>query len=468
MQRRKTLARRVVFFFVVGVLATTAAAAGTAVFDADISTLSRTSIQSGMEKSSSSKLAFDQTTVTPGPSPTESSSASKTSSSAAQTFTVQVGNGDHKFKPDVIQAAIGDVVEFDFYPQNHSVARAEYQHPCIPYEMTGQGKIKPPKFTIRVNDTSPVFFYCSAPDACTLHGMVGVVNPNATSSLATQRQIAQQASYQLSPGEDFPSEAETPLSSSSPSSTSSPSPPPASNSHGSKLSAGAIAGIAIACVGVVVLGGLLAWFWGRFRGLRDELVRKESTIVRHTSPRSTWLFSGQTPGVPPTLHDHSPASPPDSVPTPMTSHAMPPAYYAEYDAPRGSPRVEYDAGVGRDGVVNRSVSHRSMGGTFDLVPGTGYYTRTHEGDEAYKHATPRTSDMTSPVDPNLVPCGTNAYNLQKLAVTSSARSTDGGRGVSSDGGYVDERLGRSVTLHVNRELGPVEMDDTSTKAPPFV
>ncbi|PSN69302.1 hypothetical protein BS50DRAFT_339226 [Corynespora cassiicola Philippines] len=31
-------------------------------------------------------------------------------------------------------------VEFNFYPQNHSVVRAEYEYPCIPYEMTGVGK----------------------------------------------------------------------------------------------------------------------------------------------------------------------------------------------------------------------------------------------------------------------------------------------------------------------------------------
>ncbi|OAG03953.1 uncharacterized protein CC84DRAFT_1149715, partial [Paraphaeosphaeria sporulosa] len=143
-----------------------------------------------------------------------------------QTYTVQVGNGDHKFKPDVIQAEVGDIVEFDFYPVNHSVIRAEYEHPCIPYEMTGRGKVgfwsgfhapdallgDPPKYTVRVNDTAPVFFYCSAPDSCTKQGMVGVVNPNASTSLAHQRDLALQASYQLSPGEPFPSEAETPSS----------------------------------------------------------------------------------------------------------------------------------------------------------------------------------------------------------------------------------------------------------------
>ena len=29
---------------------------------------------------------------------------------------------------------------FRFYPQNHSVARADYMEPCIPYELTGAGR----------------------------------------------------------------------------------------------------------------------------------------------------------------------------------------------------------------------------------------------------------------------------------------------------------------------------------------
>lgn len=31
--------------------------------------------------------------------------------------------------------------EFQFFPPNHSVARAEYEHPCVPYELTGKDKI---------------------------------------------------------------------------------------------------------------------------------------------------------------------------------------------------------------------------------------------------------------------------------------------------------------------------------------
>lgn len=70
--------------------------------------------------------------VTPSPS--------ATSSAPAQTHTISVGI-DHKFKPDVTQAEIGDIINFQFFPPNHSVVRAEYEFPCIPYEMTGRGKI---------------------------------------------------------------------------------------------------------------------------------------------------------------------------------------------------------------------------------------------------------------------------------------------------------------------------------------
>lgn len=31
--------------------------------------------------------------------------------------------------------------EFLFYPANHSVVRAPYLHPCIPYEMGGIGRV---------------------------------------------------------------------------------------------------------------------------------------------------------------------------------------------------------------------------------------------------------------------------------------------------------------------------------------
>ena len=49
---------------------------------------------------------------------------STTTRAAASTFTVEVGKGDHAFRPDVIQAKMGDSVQFNFNPLNHSVVRA--------------------------------------------------------------------------------------------------------------------------------------------------------------------------------------------------------------------------------------------------------------------------------------------------------------------------------------------------------
>jgi plastocyanin len=52
-------------------------------------------------------------------------SATGTSTAAAATHTVEVGKGGHFFIPDVVQVNAGDIVQFDFFPTNHSVVRAE-------------------------------------------------------------------------------------------------------------------------------------------------------------------------------------------------------------------------------------------------------------------------------------------------------------------------------------------------------
>lgn len=278
---------------------------------------------------------------------------------------------------------------------------------------------QPPKWSIEINDTSPVFFYCSAPGSCITYGMVGVINPNATTSLAYQRQLAQDSAFQLNPGEPFP--AESPLPSNLPSSTSIPTAhvrPPRSG----KLSAGAIAGIAIACVGVVVLAALLFWFWGRFKGLNEEMQRKDSTI-RHTSPRSPTFFGSahphpshslpaysqtplsQNPGIPPAYFGTPSATPTPGYASPCPApnhHHAPPSDFSSHSSNNNSNRV------------SRAASHRSVGGTFDISPTTGYYTRTHEGQDSYKYTAPHTSDMTSPVDPNLIPVGPYGRQMMDL------------------------------------------------------
>lgn len=104
--------------------------------------------------------------------------------------------------------------------------------------------------------------------------MVGVVNPNASTSLEHQRQLAEQSTFVLVPGEDWPSEGAIP-SGVAPSSTTSAQPTAPSTpapttttavavaSGGSVLGPGAIAGIAIGGAAVLLAAGVAIWFCGR-------------------------------------------------------------------------------------------------------------------------------------------------------------------------------------------------------------
>lgn len=48
--------------------------------------------------------------------------------------TIEVSNETHYFTPNSINALPGDIVTFKFWPGDHSVIRAAYGYPCIPYE----------------------------------------------------------------------------------------------------------------------------------------------------------------------------------------------------------------------------------------------------------------------------------------------------------------------------------------------
>ena len=253
-------------------------------------------------------LVFGQTTTTGG------SVGTTTSTAAIQTWTVSVGKGDNSFvvclpyfqttlistyspslKPQVLQTNVGDIVEFQFYPSNHSVVRAEYLYPCVPYEDINKGKpgffsgfkpvdailSNPPSWQLKINDSLPIFYYCSAVGSCIEYGMVGVINPNASVSIETQVTAAKSAKYMLQPGENFPSEGSS-SSSSSPSSTSSASSSSASSTTtpaiiGSKSSSfpkGAIAGIVVGAVALLGLAAGMCFFFGRAKSLREEINRQ--------------------------------------------------------------------------------------------------------------------------------------------------------------------------------------------------
>ena len=55
-------------------------------------------------------------------------------SGTPRVHTVTVEKGAHRFDPETLFASVGDSVKFEFFPLNHSVVRAEYGYPCIPFE----------------------------------------------------------------------------------------------------------------------------------------------------------------------------------------------------------------------------------------------------------------------------------------------------------------------------------------------
>ncbi|KAF6828254.1 extracellular serine-rich protein [Colletotrichum plurivorum] len=118
------------------------------------------------------------------------SSSASSGASIAGVHVVKVGDGGLTFSPNDIKAAVGDVVEFHFYPRAHSVAQSSFDKPCEPLSNgTTTGFFSGPVavssgvgaevFTIEVKDENPKWFYCATAQHCQ-GGMVGVINAPAS------------------------------------------------------------------------------------------------------------------------------------------------------------------------------------------------------------------------------------------------------------------------------------------------
>ncbi len=121
----------------------------------------------------------------PKSSSTVAAAAAQTSSSSGPVHTVKVGDGSLQFSPSTISAKVGETVEFHFFPNTHSVAQSTFAKPCTPLANGTSffsGGIKTASgenantFTITVNSTAPIWFYCGFPSHCEA-GMAGVINP---------------------------------------------------------------------------------------------------------------------------------------------------------------------------------------------------------------------------------------------------------------------------------------------------
>ncbi|KAK6953155.1 hypothetical protein Daesc_005455 [Daldinia eschscholtzii] len=206
---------------------------------------------------------YAQTETTGGDEPTT------TKSNEAVTHTVRVGL-QHDFQPDTIKADPGDKIRFEFYPKNHSVVRADFKKPCIPWELT--------------NDPAESFFSGPVEQDTVQSPIPSWDLENETFTLDIQKAFVENSTFQLSPGEAFPDESSpssTAGSGSNPTATPEDTDSSASGSGGTSLSGGAIAGIAIG--GVAVIAGIVAlvYFCGRKGGIEKGYRRSK---LMNTAP----------------------------------------------------------------------------------------------------------------------------------------------------------------------------------------
>ncbi|CAG8980256.1 hypothetical protein HYALB_00013262 [Hymenoscyphus albidus] len=133
------------------------------------------------------------------------------SGAGVKVHVVKVGgnNGTLKFQPDDIQAAVGDMIQFQFAPNNHSVVQSTFDAPCIAsgsvysgYMPVAASASTTPTYTIMVNDTKPLWFYCSQGKHCQ-NGMSMVVNVATTGNktLAAYKAAAKNVAQATIPGQ---------------------------------------------------------------------------------------------------------------------------------------------------------------------------------------------------------------------------------------------------------------------------
>jgi len=164
-------------------------------------------------------------------SSTTSAAATTTSSAASSTQTIAVGQNGLQFSPNSVVVAPGKTVVFQFYPGNHSLVEGSFDSPCQPLSSSSffSGFIDsssgpaPNAFTIPVNSTDPIWFYCGQVGHCKT-GMVGVINPPASGQTLDQYKSAAAGSSGSSTPASVQGGTVAAPSSSTPSSTNSPKP----------------------------------------------------------------------------------------------------------------------------------------------------------------------------------------------------------------------------------------------------
>lgn len=177
---------------------------------------------------------------------------------------IQVGsaNGTLKFFPEVTNASVGDKIQFQFYPRNHSIAQSSFDAPCSPLAQSATSNstgfwsgfmpvtaedTMMPVFTIDVKSTAPSWFYCATGKHCQA-GMVGVINPpanNAARTIETYKAGAAKAVANVAPSGQASGDSPTDTGS-NPSNPSNPAAPGADGGSGASSLASGFIGVLVA------------------------------------------------------------------------------------------------------------------------------------------------------------------------------------------------------------------------------
>jgi len=108
-----------------------------------------------------------------------------------QVHQVDVGLNGLAFTPNTVTAAIGDIVNFNYHPKNHSVTQSTFAVPCVKavgttgpgvdsgFKPVAAGQTLPSGFAVNVTTTKPLWFFCAQATHC-LQGMVFAINAPAT------------------------------------------------------------------------------------------------------------------------------------------------------------------------------------------------------------------------------------------------------------------------------------------------
>ncbi|RGP73843.1 extracellular serine-rich [Fusarium sporotrichioides] len=107
---------------------------------------------------------------------------------------VVVGGPQDTFVPNMIRAAVGDVIQFQFSNGNHTVTQSSEDSPCQPLQATQSGVIHSGHvpfvdgqttvgtFNVPLTSTDPIYLYCATGPHCQL-GQVMAINPPSEANL---------------------------------------------------------------------------------------------------------------------------------------------------------------------------------------------------------------------------------------------------------------------------------------------